>query len=122
MAADEETVLRGVLERWRAAVGAHQPERVAECFTTDAIFQGLHPYGVGREAVTAYYAAQPIGLAAQYGILETRRLGADLVLGYLAVDFTFTDGRPPLPVNLGVLVRKMGDGWYIAHYQVSRLP
>ncbi|MDG6101381.1 hypothetical protein Daura_40045 [Dactylosporangium aurantiacum] len=119
---DDEAILRGVLDRWRAGIGAHQPEAVAACFTTDAIFQGLHPYGVGRPAVAAYYAAQPLGLAADYRIMETRRFADDLVLGYLAVDFTFTDGRPPLAVSLGVLVRRVGDDWYINHYQVSRLP
>ncbi|MEU7875755.1 SgcJ/EcaC family oxidoreductase [Dactylosporangium sp. NPDC049140] len=118
--AGEEAILHEALGRWRDAVGAHEPERVAAGFTPDAIFQGLHPYGVGREAVAAYYAAQPAGLAADYRILETRRPADGLVLGYLAVDFTFPD-RPALHVNLAVLLRRTDDGWLIAHYQVSRL-
>ncbi len=35
------------------------PQRVAEVFTEDAIFQGLRPYSVGRQGVVDYYAAQP---------------------------------------------------------------
>jgi hypothetical protein len=59
-------------------------------------------------------------MVAQFEILETRRLADDLVLGYLDTEFTFTD-RPPVDVKLAVLVRRVADGWYIAHYQVSRL-
>jgi uncharacterized protein (TIGR02246 family) len=117
---DNEAALRGVLDRWKAAVDAHEPEQVAAQFTEDAIFQGLHPYSVGRPGVAAYYASQPIGLAAAYQILETRRLTDDLVLGYLSVDFSFTD-RPTLNVKLGVLVQRVQGTWYISHYQVSRL-
>jgi hypothetical protein len=42
------------------------------------------------------------------------------VLGYLDVSFSFTD-RPTLEGKLGVLVKRLEDGWYISHYQVSRL-
>jgi hypothetical protein len=42
----------GVLDRWKAAVGAHNPERVASYFTEDTIFKGLHPYSVGREGIS----------------------------------------------------------------------
>src|SRR3984885_8320491 len=45
--AEQADVLDAVLTRWKAAVDAHQPEQVAALFTTDAIFQGLHPYTVG---------------------------------------------------------------------------
>lgn len=117
---DDETVLHDVLERWRTAVDAHRPQDVAAVFTEDAIFQGLHPYGVGRDAVAAYYASQPLGMRAAYRVLETRRFADDLVLGYLDVEFTFTD-RDPVAVKLAVLARRQDDGWYLAHYQVSRL-
>ncbi|MFK0125044.1 YybH family protein [Streptomyces nigra] len=117
---DDETVLHDVLERWRTAVDAHRPQDVAAVFTEDAIFQGLHPYGVGRDAVAAYYASQPLGMRAAYRILETRRFADDLMLGYLDVEFTFTD-RDPVAVKLAVLARRQDDGWYLAHYQVSRL-
>ncbi|KJK59449.1 YybH family protein [Saccharothrix sp. ST-888] len=119
-ATDSEAILRGVLDQWKAAVDAHEPQRVAAHFTEDAIFQGLHPYSVGRQGVADYYASQPLGLTAAYRILEARRPAADLVLGYLSVDFSFTD-RPTLGVWLGVLLKHQEDGWYISHYQVSRL-
>ncbi|MCK2221819.1 SgcJ/EcaC family oxidoreductase [Actinomadura sp. ATCC 31491] len=116
----KEAVLRDVLDRWRAGLAAHEPQQVAALFTEDAIFQGLRPYSVGRDGVAAYYDAQPPGLAAAYRVLEIKEPADDLVLGYLAVDFTFTD-RPALHVNLGVLLRRTAEGWRIAHYQVSHL-
>jgi uncharacterized protein (TIGR02246 family) len=119
-ATEDEEILRGVLDQWKAAVDAHQPQQVASCFTEDAIFQGLRPYSVGRQGVADYYASQPVGLAAAYRILETRRLAEDLVLGYLSVAFSFAD-RPTLEVYLSVLLTHAQDGWQISHYQVSRL-
>ncbi|MEU2623747.1 nuclear transport factor 2 family protein [Streptomyces sp. NPDC007157] len=116
----DSAILSGVLDRWRAAVDAHQPERVAAQFTEDAVFQGLHPYSVGRQGVADYYDSQPLGMKAAYRVLETRRPADGVVLGYLAVEFSFTD-RPPLDVKLSVLVTRAGDDWYISHYQVSRL-
>lgn len=116
---DSEAILRGVLDRWKAAVDGHEPELVAAQFTQDAIFQGLRPYSVGRPGIAAYYDSQPLGLKAAYRILETRRPADHLVLGYLAVDFSFTD-RPTLGVTLGVLVERTDEGWQIGHYQVSR--
>lgn len=120
-AADDQAILRGVLDEWKAGVDAHEPERVAACFTEDAVFQGLHPYTVGRRGIAEYYASQPLGLTASYEILETRRFADDLLLGYHAVVFSFTD-RAPLTVNLSLLLRRLADGWSIAHYQVSLLP
>jgi uncharacterized protein (TIGR02246 family) len=119
-ARQREDVLRGVLDQWKAAVDAHEPQRVASLFTDDAIFQGLHPYSVGRRGVADYYEGQPNGMAAGYRILETRQLADDLVLGYLRVDFSFVD-RPTLNLHLSVLVKRVDHGWYISHYQVSRL-
>ena len=117
----DNDILRTVLDEWKAGVDAHDPKRVASYFTDDAIFQGLHPYGVGPDAVAEYYDSQPIGLAAAYRVLEQRRLADDLILGYLAVDFSFID-RPTLPVYLSVILRRVGADWLISHYQVSRLP
>jgi uncharacterized protein (TIGR02246 family) len=119
-ATDSQAILRSVLERWKAAVDQHEPERVASIFTEDAIFQGLHPYSVGRKGIAEYYGSQPAGMTAGYRILEARRMADDLVLGYLDANFSFP-GRPTLAVKLGVLVKRMEDGWYISHYQVSRL-
>jgi uncharacterized protein (TIGR02246 family) len=120
VAATGETILRGVLDRWKAAVDAHEPQQVAALFTDDAIFQGLHPYSVGRRGVFDYYDSQPLGMTAEYRILETRWLTDDLVLGYLSVDFAYTD-RPTLSVNLSVLTKYTGNDWSISHYQVSQL-
>jgi hypothetical protein len=116
----DEALLRDVLDRWKSAVDAHEPEQVATVFTENAIFQGLHPYSVGRPGVADYYASQPLGMKADYRILETRRLAPDLVLGYLSVEFSFTD-RPPLPLFLAVLATRTPEGNLIAHYQVSKL-
>ena len=120
MTSSETRILQTVLDRWKAAVDAHDPKGVAAQFTDDAIFQGLHPYGIGPEGVAEYYDAQPMGMTAAYDVREIRRLSEDLILGYLAVDFAFTD-RPVLPVYLSVIVRRHGDDWLISHYQVSRL-
>jgi len=116
----QRAVLSGVMDRWKAAVGAHEPHKVASYFTEDAIFQGLHPYSVGREGVAEYYDSQPLGLAAEYEVLETRTLAEDVLLGYLSVDFSFTD-RPTLHVSLGIVLRRIDGEWYIGHYQVSKL-
>ena len=89
-------------------------------FTEDAIFQGLHPYSVGRPGIADYYSSLPPGMTANYKTLETRRPASDLVLGYLSVDFSFTD-RPTLTVYLGVLLKHTAEGWSISHYQVSHL-
>jgi uncharacterized protein (TIGR02246 family) len=116
---NEEKVLVGVLDRWKAEVDAHQPERVATLFTEDAIFQGLHPYSVGRAGVAAYYDSQPLGMVAEYRLLETRRPAEGVILGYAYVEFLFTD-REPTRVNLTVVLRHDEDDWRVAHYQVSR--
>lgn len=117
---ENEGILHGVLDRWKAAVDAHDPDRIASYFTEDAIFQGLHPYSVGRQGIADYYGSLPLGMTASYQTLETRRLASDLVLGYLSVDFSFAD-RPTLTVYLCVLVTRTAEGWSISHYQVSRL-
>jgi muconolactone delta-isomerase len=116
----EADVLDEVLARWKAAVDAHQPEQVAALFTKDAIFQGLHPYTVGPAGVAEYYAEQPMGMTAAYKLRETHTLSDGLVLGYLTVDFSFTD-RATLTVYLSVIIRRDNNAWRIHHYQVSRL-
>jgi uncharacterized protein (TIGR02246 family) len=118
--AGDEKILAAVLDRWRTAVDAHRPEQVAAVFTEDAVFQGLHPYSVGRPGVAAYYDSQPLGMKAAYRILETRRPADGIVLGYLDAEFSFPD-RPAVRVKLSVLVTRVGGEWSIGHYQVSRL-
>jgi uncharacterized protein (TIGR02246 family) len=116
---DTEAV-RDALDRWKAAINAQQPERVAEVFTEDAIFQGLRPYSVGRQGVIDYYASQPSGMTVDYRILQTRPLAPDQVLGYVSADFAFPD-RPTVSVFIGVVINHNQDGWNIAYYQASRL-
>ena len=115
-----EAVVRSVMDLWKAAVDRHEPGEVAAQFTEDAIFQGLHPYSVGKPGVAAYYDSQPPGMAAAYRILEIREPAEGLVLGYLAVDFSFPD-RPTVSVYLSVLLNHTEGGWRVSHYQVSRL-
>jgi uncharacterized protein (TIGR02246 family) len=117
---DDPTVLRAVLDPWKAAVDAHDPEAAAAVFTEEAIFQGLHQYTVGRRGIAEYFDSQPLGMTPAYTIREARRLAPDLVLGYLTVDFSFAD-RPTLTVYLSVIARYVGDAWLIDHYQVSYL-
>ena len=112
--------LRDALDRWKAAIDAQEPERVADVFTEDAIFQGLRPYSVGRRGVIDYYASQRPGMTVDYEILQTRPLAPDRVLGYVHADFAFPD-RPTTSVFLGVVIEHNGDGWSIAYYQASRL-
>lgn len=114
-----EDIIGEVMDRWQAGVDSHQPDRVAEQFTEDAVFQGLRPYSVGRQGVSAYYAGQPRGMTVSYRILEARRVGADGVLGYLHADFAFPD-QTIVSVRIGVLVTRGADGWLIAYYQASR--
>lgn len=120
-AATEEETLRRVLDRWKTSVDAHASVDAASLFTEDAIFQGLHPYSVGRQSIAEYYDSQPLGMVAEYKILETRRLTDSLILGYMHVDFSFGD-RPTVSVYLSLLVTSVDDDWSISHYQVSRLP
>jgi hypothetical protein len=115
------SILSTVLDQWKAGVDAHDPDAVAKVFTDGAIFQGLHPYSIGPAGVAEYYASQPLGMKADYDILEARQLTDDLVLGYLKVAFSFVD-RPTLEVNLSILARSNKNNiWQIDHYQVSKL-
>ncbi|WP_319456616.1 MULTISPECIES: hypothetical protein [unclassified Mycobacterium] len=113
-----EQLLRSVMDRWKAGIDAREPDRVAALFSTDAVFQGLRPYTVGRTGVATYYDSQPLGMTVDYRVLETRRPTNDVVLGYLAATFAFTD-RPPLELNIGVVLTDGGDGWHVAQYQAA---
>lgn len=109
-----------VLDEWQAGINAGDPARVAAVFTTDAVFQGLHPYGVGRQAVTEYYASQPNGMTVTYDVLQSRSPVADVVHGYVAATFSYLD-RPSVEVFIGVVLTRVEDGWKVAQYQASRL-
>ncbi len=114
-----EDVVREVMDRWKTGIDSHQPDRVAAQFTEDAIFQGLRPYSVGRQGVSAYYDSQPRGMTVTYRVLETRSVATGAVLAYLDADFSFPD-RTTVSVHIGVLVTQGSHGWRIAYYQASR--
>jgi hypothetical protein len=40
------------------------------------------------------------------------------VVGYVSADFEFPD-RPPVSVNIGVVVTRGAEGWRILQYQAS---
>ncbi|MCT7657597.1 SgcJ/EcaC family oxidoreductase [Mycobacterium deserti] len=111
-------VVRDVMDQWKAGIDAHDPQTVAAVFAEDAIFQGLRPYSVGRQGVFDYYDSQPRGMTVNYQIMESRRPTTGLVVGYLRADFAFRD-RPPLALNVGVVVAQTGGRWRIVHYQAS---
>ena len=90
---DASQIIHGVMDRWQAGIDAHDPGRVAALFSEDAVFQGLRPYGVGRDAVADYYGSQPAGMTVVYRILETRSPADDVITGYLAATFSYRD-RP----------------------------
>lgn len=113
-----DQVLREVMDRWKAGIDAHEPQQVADLFAEDAIFQGLRPYSVGKQAVFDYYDSQPRGLTVTYRVLQSRQFAADTVLGYLNADFTFPD-PPDLSVRIGVLMTQGSAGWQIRFYQAS---
>jgi hypothetical protein len=94
---------------------------VADAFTDDAIFQGLRPYSVGPQGVYTYYDAQPQGMTVDYQILESRRLGSDVALGYLAAEFAYRD-RESVHLRIGVVVTRTSEDWQITSYQASPVP
>ena len=116
-----EEILCAVLDQWKNGIDAHDPELVAGVFTDDAIFQGLRPFSVGPRGVYEYYDSQPPGMTVDYRILESRRLGADVALGYVAAEFGYRD-REIVHLRVGVVVTHTGESWRIAFYQASAAP
>ena len=119
--APEVIVIGRLLDRWAEAIAKHDPQAVAETFTSDALFQGFDPRpGYGREYISAYYEKQPIGLTAEYELLSVRPLTPAVTVAYVSVLFHRPDG--PVPVYLTVVAKKDGDGpWALSHYHVSPL-
>ena len=115
---DASQIIVGVMDEWKAAVDDHDPARVAAVFTEDAIFQGLRPYGVGRDAVSDYYDSQPTGMTVTYRVLESRSAANGVILGYLAATFRYSD-RSAVELAIGVVLTRLGDGWQVAQYQAS---
>ncbi len=118
---DIERLLRSVLDQWRAGIDEHNPQAVAELFTGDAIFQGLRPYSVGPQGVFDYYDSQPSGMTVDFSVLESRRLGDDAVLGYIAATFVLPTGEAK-DLRLGLVIVRAGEDWRIAYYQAGQAP
>jgi uncharacterized protein (TIGR02246 family) len=117
---DVTQIVTLVMDEWQAGIDADDPARVAAVFTEDAVFQGLRPYGVGRQAVSDYYDSQPEGMTVAYRILESRSPADDVVLGYLRATFSYPD-RSAVEAAIGVVLVRRDDGWHVAQYQASRL-
>lgn len=117
---DTTQILTGVMDEWKAGIDAHDPGRVAAAFTEDTVFQGLRPYGVGRQAVADYYDSQPVGMTVTYRILEDRRPADDVAFGYLAATFSYPEGATA-DLAIGVVLTRLGDRWQVAQYQASRI-
>jgi hypothetical protein len=86
-------ILRGVQDQWKAAIDAQEPERVADVFTEDAIFQGLHPYRIGAKASPITTPPNHTALRSPTGYCETRR---PVMIWYWATSAhssLFTSGR-----------------------------
>ncbi len=111
-------IIASVMDEWKAGIDSHDSGRVAAAFADDTVFQGLRPYGVGRQAVADYYESQPTGMTVNYRVLESRSPANNVVLGYLAATFSFPD-RPPVELAIGVVLTRLGGRWQVAQYQAS---
>jgi uncharacterized protein (TIGR02246 family) len=117
---DAEQIVATVMDEWQAGIDTGDSGRVAAVFTEDAVFQGLRPYGVGRQAVSDYYDSQPTGMTVNYRIVESRRPADEVAFGYLAATFGYPD-RPAVELAVGVVLTRLGGRWQVAQYQASRV-
>jgi uncharacterized protein (TIGR02246 family) len=110
-----------VLDRWKQGIANADLDAIAQVFTDDALFQGLHPsFSRGRDGVKDYYGSQAPGLTVEYEILHQRQLSADTVIAYLQADFRLGSGAE-LPTHITTVLSRGADGWRIGHYHVSRI-
>ena len=117
---DAAQIVVDVMDEWKAGIDSHDPGRVAAVFTEDAVFQGLRPYGIGRDTVADYYESQPIGMTVTYRVLESRSAAEEVTLGYLAATFSYPD-RAAVELAIGVVLTRIGDRWQVAQYQASSI-
>ncbi|WP_199254596.1 nuclear transport factor 2 family protein [Mycolicibacterium mengxianglii] len=118
---DASQIILGTMDQWKSGIDDHDPARVGALVTEDAVFQGLRPYGVGRDAVADYYNSQPSGMTVTYQILESRSPAANVVHGYLNATFSYVD-RAPVELAIGVVLVRFGEQWRVAQYQASQVP
>lgn len=93
----------------------HPMRRIGD--VADVVEAALY-LGVGRDAVAAYYDAQPSGMTVDYHILESRHPASGVVLGYLDALFSYPD-RDPVRVNIDVVLTRHADHWQVLQYQAS---
>jgi hypothetical protein len=60
-------------------------------------------------------------MTVDYRVLESRRPGADVALGYLSAEFEYRDAES-VHLRIGVVVTRTGENWQIAFYQASAAP
>lgn len=114
-----EREVRVLLDSWAEGIAGHDPARIAELFTDDALFQGLDPApGYGRAHISSYYEKRPIGLSATYELQSVRVLTPELTLAYARVDFERPDG--PVRAYLTIVAELVHGRWAIRHYHVSQ--
>ena len=114
-----EREVRVLLDSWAEGIARHDPGKVAELFTDDALFQGFDPApGYGRAHISSYYQKQPLGLSARYELQSVRALTPELTLAYAQVVFERPDG--PVRVYLTIVAELVRGRWAIRHYHASR--
>jgi len=117
---DLNEALRALLDRWADAVNRHDPERVANLFTPDALFQGFDPIpGRGQSFIAGYYDKQPVQLRAHFEVLNVKAAGAGAMVGFARVEFHRPEGV--VPVYLTLVAENWSTGWRISHYHVSKV-
>lgn len=118
---EQHRILGAALRSWADGIRAHEPERVASLFTEDAVFQGFdRSHSVGRSAVTAYYAKQPVGLSPDPHVQEVIPVAPDAFLAFVDVEFTRPDGEV-IPTHLTLALVRDAERWLIRHYHVSKI-
>ena len=98
----ELDILRAALDQWKAGIDEHEPKRVAALSPTTRSSRACTVRrGAGRRGRVLRLTAA--GHDGGYRILESRRLGADVALGYLAAEFGYRD-REIVHLRVGVVV------------------
>ncbi|SEN78288.1 SgcJ/EcaC family oxidoreductase [Actinacidiphila rubida] len=111
--------LHAALSGWISAFNRHDPEAMAELFTSDALFQGYGPEPTrGRDAVRAYYAAVAADRSAEGKVLHTFALGEDVAGGFAEVTIRNPEG-PQAHVHMSLVLVRQGPAWRIRQYHVS---
>ena len=113
--------MHDVLDRWKTAFDAHEPDVLADLFTPDALFQGFGPTVIsGRQAIRGYYDAVADNRSADVTILGTYTIGEQTAGGF--ADVTFSDPAGwEASVHLSLVLQRDGGDWRIRQYHVSEV-